>query len=66
MAPVSSSTVNQASNADLGSVQGVASIAVLKKSLDAQASVAATLIASLPQPALANSGNLGTQVNTFA
>ena len=34
--------------------------------MDAQAASAAQLIASLPQPALATSGSLGTQVNTFA
>ncbi|MDR6215503.1 YjfB family protein [Paracidovorax wautersii] len=40
--------------------------AVLKKALDIQASTAATLISALPQPQLATSGSLGTQVNTFA
>lgn len=41
-------------------------ITVLKKALDVQASAAATLLQALPQPALATSGTLGTQVNTFA
>ena len=41
-------------------------ISVLKKALDTQASAAATLLQALPQPALASSGSLGTQVNTFA
>ena len=41
-------------------------ITVLKKALDVQASAAATLLLALPQPALATSGTLGTQVNTFA
>ena len=45
-------------------------MAVLKKALDVQASSAATMIdamqQSMPQPALATSGTLGTQVNTFA
>ena len=41
-------------------------ITVLKKALDVQASAAATLLQALPQPALAPSGTLGTQVNTFA
>ncbi len=40
--------------------------AVLKKALDAQATTAATLLSALPQPPLATSGNVGTQVNTFA
>lgn len=43
---------------------------VLKKALDMQAASAATLLdamqQSMPQPALAPSGMLGTQVNTFA
>ena len=43
-------------------------ITVLKKALDVQASAAATLLQALPQPqpALAASGTLGPQVNTFA
>jgi len=45
-------------------------IAVLKKALATQASAAATLLQALPQPqaqpALATTGSLGTQVNTFA
>ena len=67
MDAVSSSTVSNASTADLGTVQGVAAISMLRKSLDVQASSAAALIAALPQqPPLATSGSLGTQVNTFA
>ncbi|BDT68425.1 hypothetical protein os1_26080 [Comamonadaceae bacterium OS-1] len=46
-------------------------IRVLKKALDAQAMAAQALIESLPQPtaaapALATSGSLGTQLNTYA
>ncbi len=43
-------------------------ILVLKKALDNQAVAAATLLQALPQPvpALATSGSVGTQVNTFA
>lgn len=43
-------------------------IRVLKKALDAQAVAAQALIESIPQPAaaLATSGNLGTQLNTYA
>jgi hypothetical protein len=66
MDPVSSATVNNASGADLGSVQGAASVMVLKRALQAQASSAVQLIQALPQPALASSGSLGTQVNTYA
>lgn len=57
-----STATAQASRATSDAVQ----ITVLKKALDAQANAAATLLQSLPQPALASSGNLGTQVNTFA
>ena len=49
---------------------GKISAEVLKKALDMQAVSAATMIdamqQSMPQPALATSGTLGTQVNTFA
>ncbi|MDD2846224.1 MAG: putative motility protein [Rhodoferax sp.] len=41
-------------------------VAVLKKALNIQAASAATLLQALPQPALATSGTVGTQVNTFA
>ena len=46
-------------------------IRVLKKAIDIQSDTAMALISSLPQPqqvqtALATSGNLGTQLNTFA
>jgi len=66
MESVSSATVANASSADLGTVQGAASITVLKKALDAQASTAAQLIEALPQPALASSGTVGTRLNTYA
>lgn len=62
---VGSVTAN-ASASTPGTVQGAAATSVLKKALDLQASSAATLIESLPPPALATSGALGTQVNTFA
>jgi len=40
---------------------------VLKKALDSNASTAAQLLQSVqPAPALASSGTLGTQVNTYA
>jgi hypothetical protein len=61
-----SSTVSNASTADLGTVQGVAAVSVMKKALNLQASSVAQLIAALPQPALASSGSVGTQVNTYA
>jgi len=66
MDAVASSTVAAASDADPGTVQGVAAMSVLKKALDLQASSAVQLIQALPQPTLATSGLVGTQVNTFA
>ncbi len=66
MDSVKSATVKNASSANLSSVQGAASVSVLKKALNAQAAGAAQLIASLPQPPLASSGSVGTKVNTFA
>jgi hypothetical protein len=62
----SSSIGTAASAADPGTVQGAAAMLVLKKAIDLQASSAAQLIQALPQPALASSGSVGTQVNTFA
>ena len=45
-------------------------IAMLKKALDMQQATATTMIdamvQAMPQPALATSGALGTQLNTFA
>jgi hypothetical protein len=42
-------------------------IAVFKKSMDIEAASVAQLIQSIPQPpALATSGNLGTQLNVYA
>lgn len=66
MSSVSPAAVNTASNANLASVQGTASVLVLKKALDTQVAGAVQLIQSLPQPALATSGALGTRVNTYA
>lgn len=65
MEAVSSATVSNASTADPGAVSGAASLLVLKKALNMQASAAAQLIQALPQPALATAGSLGTKVNTF-
>jgi hypothetical protein len=61
MDAMSLSTVNNASSADLSTVQGNAAVSV-----NLQAASTAQLIQSIPQPALASSGSLGTQVNAFA
>ena len=61
-----SAIVGNASTAQLGTVQGSASISMLRKSMDLQESNAAQLLKALPQPALATSGNLGTRLNAYA
>ena len=66
MSSVSAAVVNNASSAGAGTVQGAAAISVMKKAMDAQESTANQLIQSLPQPALATSGSVGTQLNTYA
>lgn len=66
MDALSGATVANASAADLGTVQGSAAVSVLKKALHQQAASVEQLIQSLPQPALATSGAVGTQLNTFA
>lgn len=66
MDSVNSATVNNASSANLSTAQDSASVSVLKKALNAQAAAVSQLMASLPQPALATSGSVGTQLNTFA
>ncbi len=49
-----------------GETADAVNIAVLRKALDMQGSVATTLLQALPQPPLATQGNVGTKVNTFA
>ncbi|MBK8763098.1 MAG: YjfB family protein [Burkholderiaceae bacterium] len=66
MDSLSASTVGNASAATPGTVSGTASVLMLRKALDLQASSAAQLIESLPRPALASSGTLGTRLNTYA
>ena len=65
MNAISLSAVNNASSADLSTVQGAAAVSVMKKAMNMQAASTAQLIQSIPQPALASSGSLGTQVNAF-
>ena len=65
MGAISSSTVSAASDAALGTVQGAASIAVLKKSTDLQVAAVMQLIQALPQPVVAPMGSVGTKVDTF-
>jgi hypothetical protein len=66
MSIASTSAVQTATTSAQGANADVVNVLVLKKALDAQANNAAQLIQSLPQPQLATSGSLGTQVNSFA
>lgn len=67
---LTNSIVNTATSLASAKTSDALNMAVLKKALDSQATAAATLLdavqQTLPQPALATSGALGTQVNTFA
>jgi len=64
MDPISSVTPI---TAPAGTVQAAASISVMKKQENLQAGAVAELLQGVqPQPALATSGSLGTQVNTYA
>jgi redox-regulated HSP33 family molecular chaperone len=65
---LSQSIVNAATAATNAQTSNAVGVAVLKKAMDTQKAAAATLLQALPspQPALATSGNLGTQVNAFA
>ena len=66
MNPISAATVFSASAANPGTVQGTASIFVLKRAIDSQAQGAAQLIASLPQPAPVASGSPGALLSVYA
>ena len=66
MNALSANITNTASSADLGTVQGAAAVSVMKKAMDIHAASALQLIQALPQPALATSGSVGTQLNALA
>jgi hypothetical protein len=56
-----------AAAASQGPTGDAVNLLVLRKALDTQAAGALALINAIPpQPALATSGSLGTQVNTYA
>ena len=67
---LTNSIVNPATALASAKTSDALNMVVLKKALDMQAVSAATMLdamqQSMPQPALATSGTLGTQVNTFA
>jgi hypothetical protein len=66
MDPISSASAVTPTAAPEGTVQASAGISVMKKSENLQAAAVAELLQALPQPALATTGTLGTQVNTYA
>ena len=67
---LTNSIVNTATALASAKTSDALNMVVLKKALNMQAASAATMLdamqQSMPQPALAASGTLGTQVNTFA
>ncbi len=63
---LSQSIVNTAAGLASQKTSDAVNVAVLKKAIDIQQSSAQQLLQALPQPPLATSGALGTQVNTFA
>ena len=62
--------VNTAASLASAKTSDAVNITMLKKALDMQEATATTMIdamaQSVPQPQLATSGTLGTQVNTYA
>ena len=64
--PSVAAAVSNASSSTPGTVGNAASLLVLRKAMDVQESGAATLLAALPQPALATEGSLGRNLNTYA
>mgnify|MGYP006198235169 FL=1 len=67
---LTNSIVNTATALASAKTSDALNMVVLKKALDMQAVSAATMLdamqQSMPQPQLATSGTLGTNVNTFA
>ena len=67
---LSNTIIHTATNLASAKQSDAVNIAMLKKALDMQEIAAATmldtLVQSMPQPQLATSGSLGTQLNTFA
>ena len=67
---LTNSIVNTAASLASSKTADAVHISVLKKALDMQEATATTMLdamaQSVPQPQLATSGTLGTQVNTYA
>ena len=63
---LTNSIVNTATALASAKTSDAVNVTVLKKAIDMQEVTTATVLQALPQPQLATSGTLGTQVNTFA
>ena len=63
---LTNSIVNTATALASAKTSDAVNVTVLKKAIDMQEVTTATLLQALPQPQLATSGTLGTQVNAFA
>jgi Putative motility protein len=63
---ISSSLINNAASAQLGTVQGSAQLMVLKKAQDLQGQGVMELLSAAAAPPLATSGPLGTRLNVYA
>lgn len=60
------SAVRSPATEQLGTVQGQAQVAMLKKQMDLQEQSVAQLLQSVPQPQPVEPGQPGSIVNTFA
>jgi hypothetical protein len=63
---LSAALVSTAQGLQHSAQQQQLSLAVLKTAMNVQAASAAALIQALPQPQLASTGSLGTQLNVYA
>ena len=63
---LTNSIVNTATALASAKTSDAVNVTVLKKAIDMQEVTTATLLQALPQPQLATSGTLVTQVNAFA
>jgi hypothetical protein len=65
-ASLTNTILSVANNVSRAQTSQAVQVSVLKKSMETQQNAAMALLQTLPQPALATSGTLGTQVNTYA
>ncbi|MCX9158374.1 YjfB family protein [Niveibacterium sp. 24ML] len=62
----SSAIAASISDQSMGTVKGVAQVAMLKKSMEIEGQSALALVQALPKPAPVPAGQPGALVNTFA